>query len=65
MVKLPLFALQCINIGLNDKDNDPTDTSYRFKFHYNGKISSKEGGGEVFGELSVFESREKCRVSYV
>ena len=29
----------------------------------NEEGSSKEAG-EVFGELSVFESREKCRVSY-
>ena len=40
------------------------------KIHYTdlniikiGEGSSKEAG-EVFGELSVFESREKCRVSY-
>ena len=39
------------------------------KIHYTdlniikyGEGSSKEA--EVFGELSVFESREKCRVSY-
>ena len=29
----------------------------------NGEGLSKEAG-EVFGKLSVFKSREKCRVSY-